>query len=57
MLAGTTTMDDEWVAKFGGKVAPRLKEIFESEIGDLPEPLMKLLQLLQESEQMLPAAA
>lgn len=49
-------MDDEWVIAFGSKAGPPLKEIFESELGALPKPLVKLLQQLQEGEKVLLAA-
>jgi len=42
---------------FSGTAAPRLNEIFESELGDLPKPPVKLLQPLQDSKPRLHAAA
>jgi hypothetical protein len=49
--------DHEWMLVFSGNAASWLKEIFESELGDLPEPLVKLMQLLQESEEKVQTAA
>ncbi len=43
-------MDDEWFEGFCSKAAQRLKGMFETEQEELPEPLIRLLRQLRESE-------
>jgi hypothetical protein len=48
--------NDEWISGFSTKAAPRLREMFEQELGDLPPLLATLLQQLKETEKVLPLA-
>ncbi len=42
--------EDEWLSIFSDKAVPRLKKIFEDDLGELPPVLASLLQRLRESE-------
>lgn len=42
--------EDDWIAEFNNRATPRLREMFETELGSLPPLVSDLLVRLRQAE-------